>query len=434
MPQTTADIGDLILDDRFKGIPGGTAEFQLRDIAARHWNVLAEDLSLPVCVLKDSALEHNSSWMRRFLDQCGAAIAPHGKTTMSPQLFERQIRDGAWAITVATVHQLQICRRFGFDRVVLANQLIGREAIRYVLDELKADQDFDFYCLVDSVEGVDQLARAAATHPIERPVKVLLEGGVMGGRTGCRDLNGALTVARKVHASAPHVALHGVEGFEGLIAAQSPAEQGTRIDDFLDYLVEIACGCEREGLLAPGQVVLSAGGSAFYDRVAARLGQANLGRGTLVLTRSGCYLSHDSVMYRNYFSRLRERTRSVDVLGEGLRPALEIWTYVQSRPEREKVILTLGRRDASHDAELPVPTLWFRPQDHHAPATLEDGCVVSALNDQHAHMQVPGNCPLRVGDMVAFGISHPCTTFDKWQLVYVVDDNYNVVSAVKTYF
>src|SRR3546814_18907374 len=97
------------------------------------------DWSSDVCSSDLTALRHNGDWMRRFLAASGARIAPHGKTTMSPQLFGRQIEDGAWAITIGPVQQLQVARRYGFDRVVLANQLVGAQAIRYVLGEIARD-------------------------------------------------------------------------------------------------------------------------------------------------------------------------------------------------------------------------------------------------------------------------------------------------------
>jgi D-serine dehydratase len=95
----------------------------------------------------------------------------------------------------------------------------------------------------------------------------------------------------------------------------------------------------------------------------------------------------------------------------------------------------MGKRDVSYD-DLPVPLRWFRPSDRsgRAPTALETGHVATGLNDQHCHMTVPADSPLSVGDMVAFGISHPCLTFDKWQVIPVVDDDYNVIAAIRTFF
>lgn len=423
-----AALKAIEVDDRTKGMPGGIGALQLGDIGGRGWNLLREDVPLPAAVLKRSALEHNSKWMREFLKVTGASIAPHGKTPMAPQLFDLQLDDGAWAITLATIQQVQVARHYGIKRIVLANQLIGRQAVRYVLDELKRDPGFDFYCLVDSVEGVTLLADAARAAGIGRPLQVLLEGGTPGGRTGARDLDTAMAVARAVKAAAPHLALRGVEGFEGLLPAAEP------VRGFLDFLVEIARRAEAEGLLGDGEVILSAGGSAYFDLVAARFAIAGLEHPTRVVTRSGCYIAHDSVMYTGFIADMMERSPTLKKLGPALQPALEVWAYVQSRPEPEKCLLTMGRRDVGTESHNPVPERWFRPGHHNGPQPMEGRNEVTGLNDQHTHMRIDASSPLKVGDMVAFGVSHPCTTFDKWQLLYVVDDDYGIVDGVRTFF
>ena len=430
----TREIDEFSLSGLVKGVPQGIAPFPLREVGAKGWNLLREDLPLPAAILKASAIAHNEEWMHAFLALSGAVISPHGKTTMSPQLFRRQLDHGAWAMTVATVQQVQVCRAMGVKRVVLANQLVGRQAIRYILDELATHEDFEFYCLVDSVEGVSLLAEAASRARLRAPVNLLLEGGIAGGRTGCRDVATALAVARAVKRAEPSLRLRGVEGFEGLIQAKTPEETEAAVRAFLDALAAIAEACVKEELFAPGPVILSAGGSAFYDLVVARFSREKLGRETTVLTRSGCYLTHDSLMYRRFFERLGERTPEITKLGEGLKPALEVWAYVQSRPEPEKAICTMGRRDVSSDVEMPVPQLWHRPSGNTPPQPLAAGHAVTGLNDQHAHLRVPRESPLRVGDMVSFGVSHPCTTLDKWQVMYLVDDRYTVTSAIRTFF
>jgi D-serine dehydratase len=430
------DIEATVLDGRIKGLPGNVAAFPLGSIGGKGWNLLREDLPLPVAVLRRSAIARNGKWMREFLALSGAVIAPHGKTTMSPQLFQQQLDDGAWAMTVATAQQLRICRDFGIKRVVLANQLIGRQAIAYVLDEIKRDPGFDFYCLVDSVANVEQLAAAARAAAPGRPLQVLLEGGMARGRTGCRDLAAALDVARAVKAAGPHLVLRGVEGFEGLVHSDSPKDDAAVVASFLDFLGAIAVACEQEGLFAADTLILSAGGSAFYDIVVERFRRAGIKREFLLVIRSGCYLTHDSKMYREAFEHIRERRPDIERLGEGLEHAFEVWAYVQSRPEPTKAILTMGKRDVSYDVDLPMPLKWFRPGEGGANAVLSvpAGHVVTGLNDQHCHMTVPAESPLAVGDMVGFGISHPCTTFDKWQIVPLVDDDYTIVSAIKTFF
>lgn len=422
------------LTDLFKGIPGGTPPLPVAEIATKGWNVLREDLPLPLAVIKQSALDHNSRWMQAFVALTGVKLAPHGKTTMAPQLFARQLADGAWGMTFATADQVRVARQFGVSRIILANQLIGRANIRYIFDELAHDPTFEFYCLVDSVAGVERLASAAREHHIGRPLQVFIEAGVVGARCGARDVESALVIARAVKANEPFVRLRGVEGFEGSVSAPTPDETIVRVGQFVDLIGEIAVRCEGEDLFGEGTVILSAGGSAYYDIVAERLALANLGRATEVVIRSGCYLTHDSKFYRQLHEQLQARSPQLSSLGQGLRPALEGWAYVQSRPEPTRVILTCGKRDISYDLHLPMLEQWYRRGLHERPQTIPAEHTVVGLNDQHCICNVPADSPLKVGDMLSLGVSHPCTTFDRWAWLPVVDDDYNVVEAVRTFF
>jgi D-serine dehydratase len=438
--QSVLDLSEIessLVDDRIKGMPGGMTPIPLAHIGHQGWNLLRKDLPLPLAVLNERTLARNGDWTRRFLTHSGAVIASHGKTTMSPQLFQRQPEDGAWGITIGTVQQLQAIRHAGVRRVVLANQLVGARAIRYVLAELARDPGFNLYVLSDSIANVQSLAAAARGAAIGRPLQLLVEGGILGRRTGARDLESVLGVARAIKEAEPYLALRGVEGYEGIIRGADDAETEGMARRFLDFLGQIALACGREKLFAPGPVILSAGGSTFFDLAVDRLRAADLAQGYLALTRSGCYLTHDSGQYRDRFEALRRPRPSVDELGPGLERALEVWAYVQSRPEPEKAILTMGRRDVGFDSRPPEAFRWFRPGKVTTARDLRPvgpGHEVTGLNDQHCHLKIPADCPLAVGDMVGFGISHPCTTFDKWQIIPVVDDDFDIVSAIRTFF
>ncbi len=422
------------LGPREKGVPGRAGQVKLEEVGQQNWSLLAEDLPLPVAVIKLSALRGNSAWMKGFTALSGTDIAPHGKTTLSPSLFDLQLADGAWGITLSTPHHLQVARSFGRQRILLANQLIGRSAIEWLVEELNADPDFEFYCLVDSVANLAQLIATGRRHGLKRPLRVLVEIGFEQGRTGCRTVGQALDVARAC-ASAPDViALSGVEGFEGIIRGADYAETVARVEAFLDTMVDLIDACAREQLFAPGEVLLTAGGSAFFDIVAAKLGGVALAQPHRVLLRSGCYLTHDAVMYTYLFEQLKARRPDLpESLGQ-LTSALEVWGYVQSIPEPGQAIVSFGKRDVSYD-HMPTPLTWFRPGaglDH--PTSAPSGHRVVALNDQHCILQTPNDSPLEIGDMLGFGISHPCLTFDKWRVIHLVDDDYRVVGSIRTYF
>jgi D-serine dehydratase len=426
-------IDASVLDATFKGFPGTAAPVHVGDIAARGWNILREDVPFPVAVIRQSSLEHNRGWMRRFLAAADARLCPHGKTTMSPQLFAAQIEDGAFGITCATVSQLQVYREFGVQRVLMANQVIGRQEIAFVMAELARDPSFELYLVVDSVAGVERLADAARECGLARPLRLLIEVGMAGARTGSRSLAAAGAVIAAIESRFPWVEIHGVEAFEGVFAASSDGERS--IEQLLALQLEVA-GIARRSPAATttSPWLLTAGGSAYFDVVAARLGSGAGGADATVVLRSGCYLTHDHTSYANAQRARAARSLLVQSLGEGFRPALEVWTYVQSRPEPERAYLTAGKRDVSFDLDLPRPIAWLRPGVDAKPRALDGAHVITRLNDQHAYLTLPWDSPLAVGDLVALGISHPCTTFDKWPLVYLVDDAYTIIDAIRTYF
>ena len=372
--------------------------------------------------------------MRGFLEYFDVRLCPHGKTTMAPQLFARQLADGAWGITVATVQQLMVCRRFGVPRVLMANQLVGRQAIRAVLAELQADPGFEFLCLVNSLEGVELLRRELEQMPLGRPFEVLLEGGVAGGRTGCRTREEALTVARAVTA-VPELALVGIEGFEDVIGGGSPMpNRRSRLSSSI--LVELARACAQRGSVRAGAdhperrrlEVLRSGDAA---RSAPRTSVAR-SRSCCAAAAISATIPRSTPMHSPGCARARPRSSG------SARACGRRWSSGRACSrcrEPGLAILTMGKRDVSHDIDLPLARQWFRPGLAPAPAGPRAGLRGrSACTTSTPVCGVPADSPLRVGDLVSFGISHPCTTFDKWRLLYVVDDDYTVTEAIRTFF
>lgn len=423
-----SSLDEQILQPGVKGLPI-TEPLRQGAIAVQGWNVLHGDTSFPVAVLKTSALKHNLDWMRRFCERYGATLAPHGKTTMSPQLFGAQLANGAWGITLASATQMQVAHRFGVRRVLLANQLVARADTSAVLQLMHDDPDFDCYVLADSLAGVERLAQAVDAHPLSRRLPVLVELGLPGKRAGTRTMDEAMTVARAV-AGAPGLLLAGFEGYEGLLSDTG------EVSAFVARLVALVRESDDEGLFGASEVLVSAGGSAYFDLVARGFaGIEKLSRPLRPVLRSGCYLTSDHGTYQHAIADLNQRE---DLSGkDGLRPALEVWSVVQSRPEPNLAILTMGKRDASYDVDLPIPVFHHRPGPG-VPQHLPQACEIFKMNDQHAYLRLPDGHPLctdlLVGDLVGCGISHPCTTFDKWPLLLAVDDEYVVRFALNTFF
>ena len=390
--------------------------------------LFAGDFVLPLMVLRESALHGNITAMAEYCDRTGVLLAPHGKTTMAPQLFARQLRAGAWGICAATVQQVQVFRAFGIPRILIANEVTDTAGIQWLAAELAADDGFDCYCFVDSVPGatlLDETLRPGLDGTGRR-LQVLVELGFPGGRAGCRTVEEA-TVVAKAAVAAPTLRLAGVAGYEGAIGHDGSEATLTAIAEFCRDLRRL--GTLLPALTGSTDYLLSAGGSAFFDIVVRELTAPGGDGRPQVLLRSGAYVSHD----HGFYQRLSPGSGNGRP-GPALRPAFELWAPVLSRPEPGLAIVLAGRHDVAFDQDMPVPLRTWPAGQPAADDRGAAGMQVSTLDDQHAYVRVPAESALAPGDLLCFGISHPCTTFDKWRVIPVVDDGYRVIDAIHTFF
>ncbi|MFM9692647.1 amino acid deaminase [Streptomyces europaeiscabiei] len=413
------------VDHRFKGLPADTDGLTVAELADRRLNLFTGGFTTPVLALSAERLEHNLALMETYSARHGLAFAPHGKTSMAPRLFWRQIEHGAWGITLAMPHQVRVAREFGIERIFLANEVVDPAALRWIAAELAADPSFRFVCYVDSVRGVELMDAALRdSGHSARPVDVVVElGAGEGARTGVRTEAECAAVADAV-AAAGTLRLVGVAGYEGEVPQADPE----RVGAWLRRLTALAVDFDKAGRFAGlDEIVVSAGGSAWFDTVAevfAELPEVSVP--VLKLLRSGAYVSHDAGHYRRItpFNRVPE---------EGtLEPAFRLWAQVVSRPSPDQAFANAGKRDAAHDLDLPAAEV---VRDA-ATGTVRDatGITVTGLSDQHAWLRTEAGAGLEVGDWVGLGLSHPCTSFDKWKLIPVVEADGTVVDYVRTFF
>ena len=289
-PTALAALSDELLDWRYKGLPSrwwGQTPAQVR---AAGVDPFTDGAVGPLCVLRESALAHNLSTMAGWCRDRGVELAPHGKTHMAPQLLARQFGTGATAVTLATISQVRTFRAFGVDRVVLANELVDDAGLRWLASELDDDPDFHLVCWVDSVRGVEMMSATLSDAGARRPLDVCVEVGMSGGRTGCRGAAEVDAVARAA-AESRQLRLVGVAGYEA--ATGHDVTDGAR-QRVRTYLRELRSAVGRLATTFQGdEVLVSAGGSTYFDLVADELtGWTGVGQVRTVL-RSGCYLTHD---------------------------------------------------------------------------------------------------------------------------------------------
>ncbi|MEU7040166.1 amino acid deaminase [Streptomyces varsoviensis] len=412
------------VDHRFKALPPDAEGATVEALAAERRSLFDGGFTTPVLALSAEALEHNLDLMERYSARHGLVFAPHGKTSMAPQLFERQLEHGAWGITVAVPAQIRVCRAFGLKRLFLANELVDAAALRWLAGELDADPDFEIICYVDSPRGVELMDQALTAAGAARRLDVVVElGAGDGARTGARTETECAAIADAVAATTT-LRLVGVAGYEGEV----PAADGETVRAWLRQLTALAVEFDKAGRFAGlDQIVVSAGGSAWFDAVADVFAELpELSAPALKVLRSGAYISHDDGRYRAVtpFNRVPE---------EGaLHPAFRLWAQVVSRPEPGQAFVNAGKRDAAYDLDLPEPQVVRSARDGaQRPAT---GIEVAALSDQHGWLRVAEGVELEVGDWIGMGLSHPCTSFDKWQMIPLVEADGTVVDYVRTFF
>ncbi|MGW5113053.1 amino acid deaminase [Nocardia sp. NPDC004123] len=431
--------GDAVLGPRHKSLPPAAWGLTVREYLAT--NPHLDDLQTPVLTMDRSALDTNRAVMADWARAAGVRLAPHGKTSMSPQLWAEQLETGSWGITLATGWQAQVGRSFGLDRIVLANTLVDPIGLHWAATEIARDPDFELYSWVDGVDAVREMERHLASAPDGVQLNVVVELGGPHGRTGARGLAAAHAVADAVHKS-PRLRLAGVGGYEAALAHDRTPEALAAVRHYLDELTIL-----HQELMAAGRyddrAIVTAGGSAYPDLVVEQLaGLADEdgvhGVPTVVVLRSGAYLVHDDGFYSGISPLAAGRAE------HPLRSAMHGWARCVSRPEAELALLDAGKRDLPYDLGLPVPQRITGPVNTGLSAvatpSLPAGAHVSALNDQHAFLRLPGasDDQVPVGSVVRLGLSHPCTAFDKWRLIPVIDDadaeRPRIVDFLHTYF
>ncbi len=412
------------LDVRDKNWSPALAAAQRRD---REVDLGLEDFGTPILTLDLAAVGANIDAMQHWVAARGALLAPHGKTTMCPALWQWQLDRGAWAITVANEAQLRVARDAGVPRVIVANEFLSPPGLAWLAGQLNADPSFEVIVWVDSVAGVDQMTRHLTAAGLSRPLPVCVEVGAPGGRAGVRTRDQAIEVADVVAASTA-LNLRGVSAYEGAVPATGQEQLGA-VDTFLSATADVARDlmprCQTD---AP---IITAGGSAYFDRVAELLGPVADATGSRLVLRSGSYVVHDDGLYAG---RTPAATRS----GPRFVAAAHVWARVLSVPESDLALLDAGKRDVPYDAGLPTPRSVIRDR-HPVPEPLRSATVVD-INDQHMFWQLTQPASVAVGDLVQLGLSHPCTIFDKWRSALLVEGQLvdgqprRVRGAVPTHF
>jgi D-serine dehydratase len=438
-----SSILETPLDGTIKGIPIATGSVRLGDVGAMGWNALRGDMVLPLLVLHDAHLRNNLELIRDFAAQNHVSIAPHGKSSLCPQLYLQHVEmAGAWGMSAATTQQAAVVAASGIRNILIVNQIVGRAAVAQLAEIIGAYPDCSICSLVDSSASLDELRRyGAALLKRGDRFRVLIEIGVPHGRGGVRRFEDAVRLIELIASQRDVFDLVGVECYEGAASGSTPEETICEVDRLLDLTVDVLLHARSAGAFADrAEIILTAAGSTYPDRAVVRLRRAGNIPGLRIVLRGGSSLISDHGVYRTQLA-LMDKRGGFDVgtaprsAVAAFKPALELLAAVLSVQEDDVAILNMGIRDMPHDQGYPMPLRLYR--DGALIRTIDEGdgsWRIARSHDQHCFLAHPRGADVAVGDMVAFGISHPCTAFDKWRVFYRVDEEFNVTGALKTFF
>jgi D-serine deaminase-like pyridoxal phosphate-dependent protein len=399
-----------VIESSFKGFPIDSYGKTLAAFLATKPNLFTANFQFPIMVVNEAALKNNIDRMASYCKSVGAELAPHVKTTMSPQIAQMQTNAGAYALTIANFWQASIFLSFGFKKLIIANEVLDPSAIAEI-SRLNKDKVAEIIFYVDSLAGLEIVKNYTLAAGEQN---LFIEIGTDEGRSGVRDLSEVEKIAKAIAADS-RLKLRGVTGFEGAVPAAARSKKGEkRLAAFCQKIVAAADRAYPNK--ADGVFIISAGGSAYFEIVAEELNK--FGKEKILLLRSGGYVTHDSKYYEEIYP-----FRDLD---QRFKPAIEVWAQIISTPEPNFGVLNLGKRDIGNDLHNPIPFAKYG-----SGLTAFSG-QIEKLNDQHGYLRSKQD--FAVSQLVGLGISHPCTTFDKWRLIPLVNDNYDVVDCLYTFF
>jgi D-serine dehydratase len=408
-----ASISNTLIDAKFKGFPLNAHGLTIAEFLSKKPNLFTSDFQFPIMALRKSALDHNVLRMANYCKSHNVDLAPHVKTPMSPQIAKQQLDAGAWGITVANFNQANIFLDYGFKRIIIGNEVLEPSTIRKIATlNYSGFAQIIFY--IDSISALN-IVKESIRNQTDSKINIFIEIGAFDGRAGIRDL-GLLPELLAAIKSEERIEVLGVSGFEGAVPG---GDRDAGVDEIRKFLQRIVKAAEIVAPHVPGKVIISGGGSSYFDYVTEEFLKYN-GDAQIIL-RSGGYVSHDHIHYEDLYPFMHESREN------RFEPALEIWSRVLSIPEPTLGILNFGKRDAGNDLDNPLPIKKY-----------SEGIVgfqarIEKLNDQHAFMRISQNSA-KIGQIIGCGISHPCTNFDKWRLIPVVTDDYDVVDCIQTFF
>ncbi|MDA9749185.1 hypothetical protein N9U75_03430, partial [Pelagibacteraceae bacterium] len=184
--------------------------------------------------------------------------------------------------------------------------------------------------------------------------------------------------------------------------------------------------------------IISGGGSEYFDLVVKYYNKSKITKDTKLILRPGSFIAYGHGYYEKKINNLRKRNLLTSILKKNntfFKPSLLLWAHVISINESGLAIINFGKRDASFDLGNPIPINVYRNKKIFKKIKYKSNNLsIYKLNDQHAFLKYNNKLKLNIGDLISFGVSHPCITLDKWRYIYLINSNHDIIDIYKTFF
>jgi D-serine deaminase-like pyridoxal phosphate-dependent protein len=335
----------------------------------------------PRVVVDADRVRRNIARMAGVASSAGVRLRPHTKTHKSPVFARWQLEAGAVGICCAKIGEAEVFAEAGIPDIRLPYPVQPSNA-----DRLIALMDRARMSIIVDHPDVARGWSAAMTRA-GRSLDTLVKVDVGFHRCGIDpDDPGAVDLIRAV-ADLPGLSFRGLLSYAGQSSAAGSVEDLAGIAAHeIGILTRIACALRHAGV--PVEEV-SVGGTPMSRFVKDQPGVTEM--------RPGNYIFLDRM-------QVGLETAAIEDC------ALTVISTVVGRPAPDRVILDAGSKTLTSDGARGFAALpgygWVFPRID-APA-VDPAIVIERLNEEHATVRVPADCPLAPGDRVRILPNHAC--------------------------
>ncbi len=431
------EIEETKINLKIKGIPFLKSK-SVKKIKLEKLNIIKENIQFPILSIDKLQLIKNIRIMKNFAVKNNLSLAPHCKTFMSPQLINNHLKK-TWGLTISNNQQLSTIINLNVKNIIYGNLIVNEANLIQYLDIVKKYRKLTniYYC-IDSLFGLNLLIKVVTKKKYKFKIRILIELGTKNGRCGIRNFKSFKKIVISLNNIPKNILVSGLFFYEGAIKNSSLSKVSKKIMDLLQFTFRCHEELVYQNLYKEKIKLISGGGSEYFDLVTKYFNKFNTKNDTKLILRPGSFIAYGHGYYEKKINNLKKRNIIKSVSDKNkffFKPSLLLWSHVLSINDNGIAIVNFGKRDVSFDLGNPIPINVYRNNKiYRNNETKPNNLNVFKLNDQHAFLKYNNKIRLNIGDLISFGISHPCITLDKWKYVFLINSKFDVIDVYQTFF